>query len=364
MSDPRKIIHIDMDAFYASVEQLDQPHLRGKPLAVGGLSEKRGVIAAASYEARKYGVRSAMPTAEAFRRCPVLNLVPPRFPRYREISNTVHGIFRCYTDLIEPVALDEAWLDVSSNFLSEPSGTRIAQRIKADILQQTSLTCSAGVSYNKFLAKIASEENKPDGLFVITPEQAPAFLNDLHVRKIPGVGKVTEEKLRSLGIEITGEILTRDAEWLQQNFCKFGMVLYQRARGVDHRPVEAERESKSVSVESTFDRNLTNLDDLTVELDNLIEKLHQRLSRHGINGSTLTLKLKFSDFEQITRSESRGGLFDRASIIETGKRKLLQCCTKEFSGRPVRLIGIGISNFGNPPRVVQLDFFEELKILV
>ena len=213
MSDSRKIIHIDMDAFYASVEQLDQPQFRGKPLAVGGPSEKRGVIAAASYEARKYGVRSAMPTAEAFRRCPELNLVSPRFPRYREISEKVQGIFRCYTDLIEPVALDEAWLDVSANLIREPSGTRVAERIKSEILEQTALTCSAGVSYNKFLAKIASEENKPDGLFVITPEQASTFLKVLPVRKIPGVGRVTEEKLRDFGIEITEDLLKKDAEW-------------------------------------------------------------------------------------------------------------------------------------------------------
>ena len=351
-----------MDAFYASVEQLDQPHLRGKPLAVGGTSEKRGVIAAASYEARKYGVRSAMPSAEAFRRCPELKLVPPRFPRYREISQIIHGVFRCYTDLIEPVSLDEAWLDVTSNLIQEPSGTRIAKRIKAEILQKTKLTCSAGVSFNKFLAKIASEENKPDGLFVITPLQVKDFLNNLPVRKIPGVGKVTEEKLKTLGIEDTKELLLKDQELLHQHFGKFGIVLYQRARGIDLRPVEAERESKSVSVETTFERNLIQLEELTLELDHLIEKLHQRLNRYGVNGTTLTLKLKFSNFEQITRSESREIPFDRESIYETGRRKLLQCCGKEFSARPVRLIGIGISNFGNLPRVVQLDFFEEFKI--
>ena len=364
MSDSRKIIHIDMDAFYASVEQLDQPQFRGKPLAVGGPSEKRGVIAAASYEARKFGVRSAMPTAEAFRRCPELNLVSPRFPRYREISEQVHGIFRCYTDLIEPVALDEAWLDVSANLIREPSGTRVAKRIKSEILEQTALTCSAGVSYNKFLAKIASEENKPDGLFVITPEQASAFLKVLPVRKIPGVGRVTEEKLRDFGIEITEDLLKKDAEWLNQHFGKFGMVLFQRARGIDHRPVEPERETKSVSVETTFDRNLTNLEELDLELQNLTEKLLQRLDRNGICGSTLTLKLKFADFEQITRSESRSLPFDRGSLLETGKRKLHQCCSREYPGRPIRLLGIGISNFGKPPRVVQLDFFEDLKIPV
>jgi DNA polymerase IV len=351
-----------MDAFYASVEQLDQPQLRGKPLAVGGTSEKRGVIAAASYEARRYGVRSAMPSAEAFRRCPDLKLVPPRFPRYREISQIIHGVFRCYTDIIEPVSLDEAWLDVSSNLIHEPSGTMIAIRIKAEILQKTKLTCSAGVSFNKFLAKIASEENKPDGLFVITPEKAKEFLKNLSVRKIPGVGKMTGEKLKTLGIGDTKELLSKDQEWLHKHFGKFGMILYQRTRGIDFRPVDANRESKSVSVETTFERNLIKIEELTLELDQLIEKLYQRLKRYGIKGTTLTLKLKFSNFEQITRSESRGIPFDRETIYETGKRKLLQCYGKEFSGRPVRLIGIGISNFCNLPKVVQLDFFEVFSI--
>ena len=206
---------------------------------MGGPSEKRGVIAAASYEARKFGVRSAMPTAEAFRRCPELNLVSPRFPRYREISEKVHGIFRCYTDLIEPVALDEAWLDVSANLIREPSGTRVAERIKSEILEQTALPALRS-SYNKFLAKIASEENKPDGLFVITPEQASAFLKELPVRKIPGVGRVTEEKLRDFGIEITEDLLKKDANGSINTLENLEWCFFS-VRGIDHRPVEPER---------------------------------------------------------------------------------------------------------------------------
>jgi DNA polymerase IV len=344
--DARKILHIDMDAFYPAVEVLDRPELAGAALIVGGRPESRGVVSSASYEARTFGVRSAMATALAYKLCPHAVFLLPNMARYREVSQQIHAIFQQYTDLIEPISLDEAWLDVTENFQQIPSATWIAQRIKQQIRADIGLTCSAGVSFNKFLAKIASEEDKPDGLFVITPQSAPEFLRRLAVRKIPGVGRVTQAKLKTLGIEFGHHLLAQSEQTLVDHFGKMGAYLYAIIRGQDDRPVVAERACKSISAENTFAIDLGDGAELQAELRQICADLATRLEKHGLFGKTLTLKVKFHDFQQITRSITRLQDFEsEAEIFAAAHDKLRAVCAEEFPEKPIRLLGVGISNF-------------------
>jgi DNA polymerase-4 len=300
---PRKIIHIDMDAFYASVEQRDNPELRGKPVAVGGARE-RGVVAAASYEARKFGVRSAMPSVTARRKCPDLIFVKPRFDVYRHVSMQIRAIFAEYTPIVEPLSLDEAYLDVTDNLKGVSSATQIAEEIRARIKAATSLTASAGVSYNKFLAKIASDYRKPDGLFVITPKMGPAFVEGLEVGRFHGVGPATREKMNRLGVETGRDLKAQTLEFLQRHFGKAGAYYYWIARGVDERPVRANRIRKSIGAENTFFEDLFTYDAARAALAPIVAKVWRAIENGPVRGRTVTLKVKFSDFRQITRSRT------------------------------------------------------------
>ncbi len=342
----RKIIHLDMDAFYASVEIKDNPSLMGLPVVVGGSPQSRSVVSAASYKAREYGIRSAMPCSKAIRLCPDAVFVPPRFDRYSEISRQIHYIFQKYTELIEPLSLDEAWLDVTHNFIDCPSATWVAEKIKNDIFEATGLTSSAGVSYNKFLAKIASDEKKPDGLFVITPENAAEFLKKIVVRKIPGVGKVTNKKLELLGIEKGYQLLEKPENYLIQHFGKLGKYLFQIIRGVDERPVVSQRERKSIGIETTFSEDYMYDESLRQKLGILLEGLFKRLKKSDKTGKTFSLKVKFDDFQQITRSitEAESPLVEK-SISRLAYKKLFEVCEYEFPGKKIRLLGLSISNF-------------------
>ena len=362
----RKIIHLDMDAFYASVEIKDNPRLAGLPVAVGGSPQSRAVVSAASYKAREYGIRSAMPCSQAQRLCPDAIFLPPRFERYKEISGQIHQIFRNYTHLIEPLSLDEAWLDVTTNLVNSPSATWVAMQIKQDIKDQLGLTASAGVSYNKFLAKIASDEKKPDGLFVITPENAASFLETILVRKIPGVGKITNKKLQLYGIEKGYQLLEKSESFLIQRFGKLGGHLYQIIRGIDERPVQASRERKSVGIETTFAVDQLYGEKLMQELIRLLEGLSKRLKRAEKRGKTFHLKVKFEDFKQITRSITLN-TFDitEEAISRLAHQKLSEICLVEFPQKKIRLLGVSLSNFIDQKTPdsdnVQLDIFQFLK---
>ena len=297
----RKIIHVDMDAFFASVEQLDNPGLRGKAVAVGGTGE-RGVVAAASYEARKFGVRSAMSSKVAKRKCPHLIFVKHRFDRYKEISHQIRQIFLEYTDLVEPLSLDEAYLDVTYAKKGKPSATLIAKEIRKRIYQTTGLTASAGVSYNKFLAKVASDVNKPDGIFVVTPGEAQEFIDKLEVRKFFGIGKVSAEKLNKMGVWTGADLKQIDRLELKRLFGKAGAYYYAICRGIDHREVQPSRERKSVGAENTFSTDLFLNEDLENELLKIAHKVWERAADSKVKAKTLTLKFKYADFEQHTRS--------------------------------------------------------------
>lgn len=327
VSDParpaiRKIIHVDMDAFFASVEQRDNPELRGRPVAVGG-SSRRGVVAAASYEARKFGVRSAMPSVVAARRCPDLIFIKSRFDVYRDVSGQIREIFRRYTEQIEPLSLDEAYLDVTTDLLGIGSAIAIAKRIRAEIQVETGLTASAGVSYNKFIAKLASDQNKPDGLCVILPEQGPEFVAGLPVRRFHGVGPRTAEKMARLGIETGADLRERDAEWLTRHFGSWGDSLYRMARGIDDRPVRAHRIRKSLGGERTYGEDKWTPDDLHAALDDIVEIVWDRIAERQVLGRTVTLKVKFSDFRQITRAHTLDRpVAGREEFAATGHRLL------------------------------------------
>ncbi len=337
----RKIIHIDMDAFFASVEQRDFPELRGKPLAVGG-DGKRGVVAAASYEARKYGVFSAMSSKIALQKCPHLIFVRPRFEVYKEVSYQIRAIFKQYTDLIEPLSLDEAYLDVTENKILMPSATLLAREIKQKIKQETQLTASAGVSFNKFLAKIASDYQKPDGLFTITPEQAVRFINQLPINKFHGIGKVTTQKMHQLGI-YTGENLRQWSKTdLQKHFGKAGGFYYHIAQAQDNRPVNPYRIRKSIGAERTFVEDLHTLEEMQVALEPILEKVMPSIIQKKISGRTLTLKVKYADFKQITRSHTYHKILENASEIQLIYENLLQKIFPLRAG--VRLLGLQISN--------------------
>ncbi|NTJ35942.1 DNA polymerase IV [Agrobacterium rhizogenes] len=302
-STPRKILHVDMDAFYASVEQRDNPELRGRPLAVG-YGEARGVVAAASYEARKFGVHSAMPSVTAKRKCPELIFVKPRFDAYRAVSQQIHAIFAEYTPLIEPLSLDEAYLDVTENLKGMEIATEVAEQIRARIKAETGLTASAGVSYNKFLAKMASDQRKPDGLFVITPKNGPAFVEALPVKKFHGVGPATAERMHKLGIETGADLKARDLTFLQQHFGKSGPYFYWIARGIDEREVDPDRIRKSIGAEDTFREDIHDLEAARAGLQTLIDKVWRYCEANGTRGKTVTLKVKWDDFTQITRSKT------------------------------------------------------------
>lgn len=332
----RKILHIDMDAFYASVEQRDNPELRGKPVAVGG-SHERGVVAAASYEAREFGVRSAMPSAIVKRKCPHLIFVKPRFDVYKAVSLQIRAILAEYTPIIEPLSLDEAYLDVTENLKGIVSATQIAETIRAKIRTETGLTASAGVSYNKFLAKLASDHRKPDGLFVVTPKMGPAFVERLTVEKFHGVGPATTAKMHRLGIETGLDLRAQTLPFLQQHFGKSGPYYYWIARGVDERPVHAGSVRKSVGAENTFAQDLHAFEPMREDA-----KVWRHCQATGIRGRTLTLKVKFADFQQITRSKSVDDAIDSLADLESLSVGLLEKLLPTKKG--VRLLGISLSS--------------------
>lgn len=338
---PRKIIHVDMDAFYASVEQRDNPELRGKPVAVGGARE-RGVVAAASYEARKFGVRSAMPSVTARRKCPDLIFVKPRFDVYKQVSLQIRAIFLRYTPIIEPLSLDEAYLDVTDNLQGIGSATEIAKRIRAEIRAETQLTASAGVSYNKFLAKLASDHRKPDGLFVITPAIGPGFVEGLTVERIHGVGPATAAKMNRLGILTALDLRAKDLAFLRTHFGKAGLHYYNICRGIDHRPVHADRVRKSVGAETTFSRDLASFDEMKAELAPLIEKVWRYCVSSGMRARTVTLKVKFADFQIITRSRTSVSPVTDCGMFASISTDLLaaQCPMQ----KKVRLIGVSLTS--------------------
>jgi DNA polymerase-4 len=339
---PRKIIHIDMDAFYASVEQRDDPSLKGRPLAVGH-GARRGVVAAASYEARKFGVRSAMPSTTALRQCPQLIFVPLRFEVYKAVSRQIHTILADYADAIEPLSLDEAYLDVTANRAGLATATDTARAIRARILKETGLTASAGVSYNKFLAKLASDQNKPDGQFVVAPGKGEAFISTLPVGRFHGVGAVTEAKMRGLGIE-TGEDLRRQSlDFLTRHFGKSGPWFYGVARGEDHRPVNPDRTRKSSGSETTFETDLLDQAAITAEVEALADKVFAWCQKAQAFGRTVTVKIKYADFQQATRSRSAGGPVTGAEPLRRMARELVASVLPARLG--IRLLGVTVSNF-------------------
>lgn len=336
----RKIIHVDMDAFYASVEQMDNPELKGKPVAVGG-GEKRGVVSAASYEARKFGVRSAMSGYIAKRNCPDLIFVRPRFDRYSEISKQVRKIFYDYTNLVEPLSLDEAYLDVTVNKKGNPSATLIAQEIRNRIFNEVGLTASAGISINKFIAKVASDYNKPNGQKTVNPEEVESFLENLEIRKFYGVGKVTTEKMYALGIFTGKDLKSRSLEFLENHFGKSGSFYYYVVRGIHNSPVKPSRIPKSVGAERTFNENLSSEIFMLEKLENIAVELEKRLKKAKIAGKTITLKIKYSDFTLQTRSKTiTYFIADKSLILETARELLYQ----EKLQNSVRLLGISLSN--------------------
>ncbi|MFC4095636.1 DNA polymerase IV [Euzebyella saccharophila] len=338
--DNRKIIHVDMDAFYASVEQLDHPELKGKPVAVGG-SSKRGVVSAASYEARKFGVRSAMSSVLAQKKCPELIFVKARFDRYKEISKQIRNIFFEYTDLVEPLSLDEAYLDVTQNKKGNPSATVIAKEIRQRILEVTGLTASAGISINKFIAKVASDYNKPNGQKTVNPSEVLQFLEDLDIRKFYGVGKVTAEKMYKLGIFTGADLKKKSLDFLEENFGKSGSYYYNVVRGIHHSAVKPHRIPKSVGAERTFSENLSSEIFMLERLERIAEELERRLKKSKIAGKTITLKIKYSDFTLNTRSKTLSYFIaDKSLILETAKELLYQ----EEMKNSVRLLGISLSN--------------------
>jgi DNA polymerase-4 len=335
-----------MDAFYASVEQRDTPELRGKPVAVGGVRE-RGVVAAASYEARKFGVRSAMPSVTARRKCPELIFVKPRFDIYRAVSHQIRAIFAEYTPLIEPLSLDEAYLDVTENLKSMASATEIAEQIRARIHAETNLTASAGISYNKFLAKMASDERKPNGQFVITPKKGPAFVEGLPVGKFHGIGPATQAKMEGLGIRDGADLKGQTLEFLREHFGKAGPYYYALARGIDERPVCADRVRKSIGAETTFSTDLLTADEARAALEPLITKVWSYCEGSTIRGRTATLKAKYADFQQITRSRTVDAPVQSRAVFEDIVSALLTPLFPVDKG--IRLLGVTLSSLDTEP---------------
>lgn len=340
----QKIIHIDMDAFFASVEQRDDPSLKGKPVAVGGSSD-RGVVAAASYEARKFGVKSAMPSVIASRLCPDLIFVKPRFDAYKAASDRIREIFFEYTDLVEPLSLDEAYLDVTHNKKNMPSATLIAREIKQRIKAETGLTASAGISINKFLAKTASDVNKPDGLYLIPPEAAESYVAQLPIEKFYGIGKVTAQKMHKIGIRNGLDLSAYSEADLVTRFGKSGRYYYKIARAIDDRAVNPDRIRKSLGAESTFQKDLVEVNDIKSELENIRGTLIKRMKSSNTKGKTLTLKVKFHDFQQITRSKTLAAWIENEDQITSIYETLLT--TFDTSAVKIRLLGLSISNLNH-----------------
>lgn len=341
MMTERKIIHIDMDAFYASVEQRDNPELRGKPIAVGH-AEERGVVAAASYEARRFGVRSAMSSQKAKRLCPQLIFVPGRMEVYKAVSRQIHEIFHEYTDIIEPISLDEAFLDVTDNKPGISLAVDIAREIKRKVRERLHLVASAGVSYNKFLAKIASDYRKPDGLCTIHPDQALEFIARLPIESFWGVGPVTARKMHSLGIHNGEQLRACSQEMLAREFGKVGALYHDFARGIDVRPVEAVRVRKSIGCEHTLEKDINRQSSVIIELYHAAVELVSRLEQKSFRGNTLTLKIKFHDFSQITRSITQSQELTTLDVILPLAKQLLK--EVDYEHHPIRLIGLSVSN--------------------
>ncbi|WP_447909574.1 DNA polymerase IV [Brevundimonas bullata] len=343
METPRKIIHVDMDAFFASVEQRDDPALRGLPVAVGHAAS-RGVVAAASYEARRFGVRSAMPSSTALRKCPELIFTPPRFEVYRAVSAQIHAVFADYTDLVEPLSLDEAYLDVTANIRGLPTASATAQEIRARILEETGLTASAGISYNKFLAKLASDQRKPNGQFVVPPGRGEAFVECLPVKRFHGVGPVTAEKMNRLGIETGADLKRQSLAFLQHHFGKSGAWYHGVARGEDQRPVNPDRERKSSGSETTFASDLVDAAAIEAGLDEMADDVWAWCEKAGSLGRTVTVKVKWADFQQSTRSRS----FNEPVASKARLREIARLLVRSLypPTRGVRLVGVTLSNLG------------------
>ena len=354
----RKIIHVDMDAFYASVEQRDNPELRGRPVAVGGM--KRGVVAAASYEARRYGIRSAMPSVTALRRCPSLIFVKPRFDAYREVSNRIRAIFLEYTPHVEPLSLDEAYLDVTEDLKGIGIATRIAEEIRARIRAETGLTASAGVSYNKFIAKLASDQNKPDGLCVVTPKQGPAFVAGLPVKRFHGVGPVTAARMASLGIETGADLRARSMDFLTAHFGSSAAYYHDLARAICHRQVKADRPYKSVSAEDTFLEDLRDEEALLAELARIGDTVWRRIEAKELAGRTINLKVKYQDFQIVSRARSLDrNVKDEQEFLEVGAALLRSLFPLP---KAVRLLGLGLSSLNESGHALAEDLELELPL--
>jgi len=344
----RKIIHVDMDMFYAAVEMRDRPELRGKPLVVGGRPDSRSVATTANYEARKFGIHSGMSCAEARRRCPHCLFIPPDFKKYQQVSEQIRKIFFEYTDLVETMSLDEAYLDVTRNKKNELSATRLAREIKARIVAGTGLTASAGVAASMFVAKIASDARKPDGLCVVRPEQVMAFIRPLPVLTIPGIGRVTDARLRQLGIRTVADLETKPLEFLEKEFGKFGLYLHDIARGIDERQVTPWRERQSYGAEETFAADISALGPLRDFLQECARRVFTELQEEGKLARTVTVKIKYFDFQTVTRRQTSENFLDSAEKIFQAACILLE--RTEAGRRPVRLAGISLSNF-EPPRL-------------
>ena len=356
----RKIIHVDMDAFFASVEQRDHPELRGKPVAVGG-SGGRGVVAAASYEARKFGVRSAMPSVTAKRLCPDLIFVKHRFDAYKEASRQIRAVFEHHTPHVEPLSLDEAYLDVTEDRLGIGSATRIAELIRQEIKAKTQLTASAGVSYNKFLAKLASDQNKPNGLCVIRPGQGADFVQSLPIRRFHGVGPKAEGKMKRLGIETGADLASKDIAFLRANFGSSADYLFRAARGIDLRPVRAHRVRKSVGGERTFSDDISTGAQLRETLDNIVDIVWERVEKASAKGRTVTLKMKFTDFQLMTRAKSvRHWVADKAEFARLGHELLEEALPLPM---PIRLMGLTLSNLDHGDEEDSEDPSPQLSLL-
>ena len=345
----RKIIHIDMDAFFAAVEQRDFPELKGKPVVVGGQPDSRGVVAASSYEARKFGIYSAMPCARAYQLCPQAVFVPPRFSAYTQVSEQIRSIFNEYTDLVEPLSLDEAYLDVTHVELCQQSASLMAKQIREKILNRLHLTASAGISYNKFLAKLSSDQNKPNGQFVIKPGEAEQYLQDLPIGRFHGVGKVTEAKMNSFGIHTGGDLKNKPLIELQNLLGNSAEYYYDIARGIDNRPVTSHRVRKSLGAENTFQKDLVNIDDMLQELYTLLIDVQQSLAQRQLYAYTLTIKVKYADFTQVTRSYTS----DTVISVDNKAKILIPILLEktDANNKRVRLLGVSFSNLvnqGNP----------------
>jgi len=356
----RKIIHIDMDAFFAAVEQRDNPEYRNKPIIVGGKPDSRGVVATCSYEARQFGIHSAMSSSHAYRLCPQAIFVKPRFEAYKEASNLIRQIFAKYTELYEPLSLDEAYLDVSQNSSHHGSATLIAKDIKKSILSKTGLVASAGISYNKFLAKIASDMDKPDGLYLITPNQGNQFVETLAVGKFHGIGKATEKKMHAFGIKTGGDLKQQSLNFLIQNFGKAGRHYYNISRAIDLRPVNNHRESKSVGVETTFQIDIKDRIEILNHLQQLLKKALKKLNEKELKAQTITIKIKYHDFVQITRSKTLSSMISDITNSEAIFESLLT--NTEIGQRKVRLLGVSLSSFNNRTQLLnyrQMDLFED-----